>query len=700
MRYGVSTRTAALLVALAAIVGSACLAVPSDSQNSPEETVVRTTYAKLSYADEIHIMMMMLRPTPDADPWKADPLAADKALKERLSFQLSDFKTGNVADIAQQTFSDLVTTWDKGSDTLRANPSVWNYAYTEGDTKITASVPYGTFFWEKSPYPKTPVVDWPLSEVLAKGPEFHGPYSRYATYTVTATFQRHSRTYKAMALFRENSEVYFIDNVTSATMLVLLSKTPIYPAPLAETHLRNVPFVRKWLFDHQQVCGPGHQQKSDACCEVTTGICGIGAEDLRSPSISVPKQGKQGPGSRRQQTNEPHLVLAGFHPRQPTILAQASSGVASCESSNQSTNFPHVQINKKDHGTGQHGFGSAIPAQCSYTAGPVGQQNCNAQCTSGSAGAGNESGFTLAFLFHPNNTSDFTGQAFSVNGSAQCQGTSAISFMGCETPGCAIGLSITASGNGVGATINFPPGALWNDQNAGLITCNAIPQPTPTPTPTPTPPPPPPVGGGGGGDPCLGSGGDGTPDTGNNGPDCSPIILDIAGEGFHLTSAQTGVMFDISGTGKSIQIAWTDPHFQNAFLALPGPDGLVHNGKELFGNFTPQPTSPSPNGFLALAVYDQPQNGGNGDGIIDARDGIFSSLRLWIDKNHDGICQAEELYTLPELGIFSLSLDYSLSRREDDYGNVFRYKAKVNPLTRDDTSRAGPWAYDVFLVTR
>jgi hypothetical protein len=182
-------------------------------------------------------------------------------------------------------------------------------------------------------------------------------------------------------------------------------------------------------------------------------------------------------------------------------------------------------------------------------------------------------------------------------------------------------------------------------------------------------------------------------------PTCSPIIVDTRGEGFPLTSAQAGVMFDITGTGHPVQLAWTMLGAHDAFLALPGPDGLVHNGTELFGNFTPQPQSAHPNGFLALAQYDKPENGGNGDGVIDEKDAVFSRLRLWIDENHDGICQSGELHTLPELGVFSLGLKYVESRRTDDFGNQFRYRARVNPDPSDGESDVGRWSYDVFLTT-
>jgi hypothetical protein len=175
----------------------------------------------------------------------------------------------------------------------------------------------------------------------------------------------------------------------------------------------------------------------------------------------------------------------------------------------------------------------------------------------------------------------------------------------------------------------------------------------------------------------------------------TPIILDISGTGFNLTDWKNGVVFDISGSGTPVQIAWTASGSDDAFLALPAADGMIHGGKELFGNVTPQPASSDPNGFAALAVYDDPKNGGNGDGVIDSRDAIFSSLRLWIDANHDGISQPEELYTLPSLGVNSISLTYKLDRKTDQYGNVFRYRAQVNP---DGPTQTGRMAYDVIFA--
>lgn len=185
-------------------------------------------------------------------------------------------------------------------------------------------------------------------------------------------------------------------------------------------------------------------------------------------------------------------------------------------------------------------------------------------------------------------------------------------------------------------------------------------------------------------------------------PTCScgqqpcPVLIDTSGSGFHLTSADQGVAFDLNADGTPEQISWTEAQSNNAFLVLDrNHNGRIDNGQELFGNFTQQPASAIPNGFLALGGYDKPENGGNNDGVIDSRDAIYPSLRLWRDLDHDGIASAHELSPLADLHVYSIALQYRESRRKDQYGNEFRYRAKIN---EGFNSASGRWAYDVFLV--
>jgi hypothetical protein len=188
-------------------------------------------------------------------------------------------------------------------------------------------------------------------------------------------------------------------------------------------------------------------------------------------------------------------------------------------------------------------------------------------------------------------------------------------------------------------------------------------------------------------------------------PCASPIIVDTTGQGFQLTSAEDGVIFDISGTGHPVRMAWTAPKASNALLALDrNHNGKIDSGKELFGNFTAQPPCPGGgdtclNGYRALAEFDRPDNGGNGDGIIDKRDAVFSHLLLWIDENHNGISEPDELHTLPELGVYSISLHYRDDAHFfDEYGNWFHYQSALNPDPKDGRSKDGRVNYDVFFV--
>lgn len=354
--------------------------------------------------------------------------------------------------------------------------------------------------------------------------------------------------------------------------------------------------------------------------------------------------------------------------------------------------------------------GTDVVGTCTYTDPGGGATTCNTSCSVALAGSTStsERGNLNSTGTHEVFKNWVSGQSSAVGGGASCTGAFGGGTANCGIGGCqaSIGLSITINGQSASATLSGLAGAsqVWANASPFPFSCAARSVST--------------TAGSGGGpppDPCLNSAtaqgptgnfGPGDPGGGGPSPECSPIIIDTDGKGFHLTSADGGVAFDIAGTGHPVQIAWTAPGWGNAFLALPGPDGLVRNGKQLFGNFTPQPSSPNPNGFLALAEYDKPENGGNADGVIDEKDAVFSRLRLWIDENHDGICQPTELHTLPELGIYSLALSYFESRRKDDFGNQFRYKARVNPDRRrdprDETQSGDPgrWAYDVFFVSK
>lgn len=167
-------------------------------------------------------------------------------------------------------------------------------------------------------------------------------------------------------------------------------------------------------------------------------------------------------------------------------------------------------------------------------------------------------------------------------------------------------------------------------------------------------------------------------------PCTSPLILDLDHHGVETTGLENPVEFDINGDGWVDRIGWTSAHGDEAFLWLDGNrNGRVDDGSELFGTSTRLPSGEfAENGFVALAVYDSYDLGGNEDGQITPADLIWTSLRLWIDENHDAVSQGHEVRPLRAAGVLAIHLDYEEVGVRDGHGNVHAQRGTFSMRVR------------------
>ena len=153
-----------------------------------------------------------------------------------------------------------------------------------------------------------------------------------------------------------------------------------------------------------------------------------------------------------------------------------------------------------------------------------------------------------------------------------------------------------------------------------------------------------------------------------------PIVLDISGLGITTKSVADGVYYDMDNNGFLEKTGWVDAKSGILVLDKNG-DGKIETGNELFGDRTILADGKTASsGFEALATLDS-----NHDGVIDAKDKLFSQLRIWIDRDGDGISDKGELITLAQAGIKSLNLKHKELNQLDANGNTI---ARVGSFTR------------------
>lgn len=253
-----------------------------------EEQIVRKYYAKLSFLSQIGVLSQIIMHAPT----KLTDAGARKLLKDGIRFDLSEFQTGDFAEIEDQPWTLLVNpnapqgviqagsvsasfNIDKQSFSLKYYQATWSQAQLQPEEQQESRD-------QTSRYVRlaglTTVKDY--ARVTHSG-----EWSRYAAFTVHATLAGQVISYRAMFLFAHQGETVAIFDPAVRVMPVELN-APLYPTPLVESVYRELPFFKTWVAENQ-LSGCKKLKEPEVCCDPATGKCGLASEDV-AHSLSLP----------------------------------------------------------------------------------------------------------------------------------------------------------------------------------------------------------------------------------------------------------------------------------------------------------------------------------------------------------------------------------------------------------------------------
>jgi len=96
-------------------------------------------------------------------------------------------------------------------------------------------------------------------------------------------------------------------------------------------------------------------------------------------------------------------------------------------------------------------------------------------------------------------------------------------------------------------------------------------------------------------------------------------------------------------------------------------------------------------------LFDLDGGSATSDGKISSDDAVYSQLRVWIDRNHNGFSEPDELLTLESVGITAIYTGYRRVGRTDHHGNLYAYEGTA--LVRNSRGIEKPQTiFDVFLA--
>jgi len=176
------------------------------------------------------------------------------------------------------------------------------------------------------------------------------------------------------------------------------------------------------------------------------------------------------------------------------------------------------------------------------------------------------------------------------------------------------------------------------------------------------------------------------PDMGPAETRASPLTIDLDGNGVSTVAYSNRRYFDHDGNGMAEATAWVAPSDGLLVRDLNG-NGVIDNGHELFGSNTRLADgSLAANGFVALDELDD-----NRDGVVDAQDAAFASLRIWRDANGNGITDAGELLSITEAGISGFRTAWSASSLVDANGQAHQQVGSAIRLDGGNAAMSDVW---------
>ena len=182
-----------------------------------------------------------------------------------------------------------------------------------------------------------------------------------------------------------------------------------------------------------------------------------------------------------------------------------------------------------------------------------------------------------------------------------------------------------------------------------------------------------------------------------NGAECvftpgSPLLIDVGGKGFKLTSLEDSVRFDIDGDGVREQVSWTARDADNAFLACdPNGNGVIDDGTELFGTATrswtagPQRTSSRSSATTRWAASSTVMRW-SARPIRSTRDCCCGQIAITTAS-----LNLTSLRCSPAPESASFGSTYRAIGRRDQYGNTFRQAAKLTWSNGQQSSIYDVW---------